>query len=133
MTSNLKFTLKSKQQTLDLILNNKTSENSPVLSLKYEYLRIFSPSELQKANSNKNTSSTSIPQVFHKKNIQLIAIEPLGKHGHRFLFDDGFNDIYSNTELLNLSHNVDENWSRYINNLSTTNSREESICFKNVT
>ena len=133
MASNIRFTLKSKQQTLEIILNNKASESSSVFSFKYEYLRIFSPSELQKTNSNKNTSSTSTPQVFHKKNIQLIAIEPLGKHGHRFIFDDGFNDIYSTNELLELSKNFDNNWAQYVEHLSSTRSREESINFKAIT
>lgn len=133
MTHKNKFTLRVKQQTLEVTLNSNTSDYSSSFSLNYEYLRVFSPSELQKMSSNKSASSDSTPHVFNKKNVQLIAIEPLGKHGHRFIFDDGFNDIYSANELLELSQNFNDNWSRYIEHLSSTQSREESINFKAIT
>jgi len=133
MASPIKFTLKTKQQTLEVLLSDATSQSIPPLLLSYEYLRVFSPKELQKVSSNKTSTAKSTPQVFHKKNVLLIAIEPLGKHGHRLIFDDGFDDIFSTNELFELSQNFNDNWSCYLENLSTNNSREESINFKAIT
>lgn len=128
-----KFTLYSEQATLEVKLNQGSSQTNDLLSLPYEYLRIFSPSELKKVHSNKKPSTPLTPQVFHKKNVQISAIEPVGKHGHRFIFDDGFSDIYSTLELVELSTNYNDYWTQYLNGLTATQSREESINFKAVT
>lgn len=133
MSNHIKFTLKSNKRELEVTFNNVSSAENTTLSLSYEYLRIFSPHERQKALSARNVPSSSIPQVFHKKNIQLSTIEPVGKHGHRLIFNDGFSDIYSNNELLELSNSFNGYWAQYIGSLSNINSREESINFKAVT
>lgn len=133
MTNISKFTLNANQDVLEISLKDSLAEQSNPLSLSYEYLRIFSPSECQKAHSAKQPTPNNIPQVFHKKHIQLSHIEPLGKHGHRFIFNDGFNDIYSTAHLLELAYKFDANWSLYLSGLTSTNSREESINFKAVT
>ena len=133
MTNISKFTLNADQDILEISLKDSSTEQSKPLSLSCEYLRIFSPSECQKSHSAKAPTPNNIPQVFHKKNVQLSHIEPLGKHGHRFIFNDGFNDIYSTTHLLELANKFDENWALYLNGLTSTNSREESINFKAVT
>lgn len=127
------FTLYSKKAILEIKVEQSTPKEKTLLSFTYEYLRIFSPSELQKVNSYKKTTLPPTPQVFHKKNVQISAIEPVGKHGYRFIFDDGFTDIYSTAELLDLSKNVDTNWEQYLKSLTASQSREESINFKAVT
>lgn len=131
MSNISKFVLKANQKALNIVFNDIPPQQNKTLSLSYEYLRIFSPTECHKANSPKSTST--IPNVYHKKNIRLISIEPLGKHGYRMTFDDGFNDIYSDNELLLLSRNFESNWSQYTASLSSTNNREESINFKPIT
>jgi DUF971 family protein len=133
MTNISKFTLNANHDFLEINLKNPSSEQNKPLSFSCEYLRIFAPSECQKAHSGKQATPNKIPQVFHKKNVQLSQIEPLGKHGHRFIFNDGFNDIYSTDHLIKLSETFDANWSLYIKGLSSNNSREESINFKAVT
>jgi len=124
-----KFTLHADQNILEVELINTLPEQSSKLSLPYEYLRVFSPTECQKALVN----NQEVPPVFHKKNVQLSHIEPLGKHGYRFIFNDGFNDIYCVEHLCTLSKSFDTNWPSYLNTLTTANSREESINFKAVT
>jgi len=128
-----KFVLNSKQKSLTFIMKeveDKNPENKKNQSfvLNYEYLRIFSPSECAKVKSNKNP--TPIPAVFHKKNISVVTLEPLGKHGYRIGFNDGFSDIYTDSELLELLKNFNVNWELYLAQLSSTNNREESINFK---
>ena len=118
---------------LNNALNNLTCvfDSNTDIIMSYEYLRVFSPTEIKKIQSNKTQSTT--PQVFHKKNVKLIAIEPLAKHGYRFLFDDNYNDIFSDTDLMTLSQNHLSSWPAYKATLTTTNNREESINFKAVT
>lgn len=123
--------LNTHQQVLDVHFTDTSSQQINVISLTYEYLRIFSPSELNKAKPNKN--SPFIPKVFHKKNITIIAIESVGKHGYRVLFDDSHHDIFSSDDLLTLSQQFEQCWPLYIKSLSSTNSREESINFKSIT
>lgn len=131
MSNLLKFILKAKQKTLEIIFEDISVGTNNVLSLSYEYLRIFAPTEITKAHSAK--PPTRVPQVFHKKNIDIVTIEPLGKHGHRLIFSDGYSDIYSNTHFIELSQNLDNNWTDYMASLTSTNNREETINFKAVT
>lgn len=121
-----KFILNNAQGNLTCCLNNGTE-----YLLTYEYLRVFSPTEIKKTQS-KNSLST-IPQVFHKKNVNVIGIEPLGKHGYRFLFDDAYSDIFCDADLISLSTNHQSLWAEYEASLNSVNSREESINFKAVT
>jgi len=130
-----KFVLNSKQKTLTFTMKevedqNPENKKSQSFVLNYEYLRIFSPSECSKVRSAKY--STAIPAVFHKKNINIVTLEPLGKHGHRIGFNDGFSDIYTDNELLELLNNHKSNWKQYLDQLSSANNREESINFKAV-
>ena len=131
MSAILKFILNAKQKTLGVHLNNNTSSQNHIISLSYEYLRIFSPSELSKIAKTNN--ALSIPEVFHKKDITITFIESVGKHGYRIVFDDGYNDTFSGDELLNLAKQFDQYWPIYINSLSSANSREASINFKSIT
>lgn len=101
------------------------------ISLTFEYLRIFSPTESKKVQSSKSTSTS--PQVFHKKQIKISTIDLLGKHGYRFIFNDGFTDVFSDADLINLYQQYDDSWATYEASLSSINSREENINFKAVT
>lgn len=130
MTTILKFVLNTHQQVLDVHLTGINSKKNIFISLTYEYLRIFSPCELSKVQSNKNTPS--IPEVFHKKNVNIITIESVGKHGYRIVFDDDHHDVFSAEVLFTLSQHFEQHWPLYIKNLSSTNSREASINFKSV-
>ena len=118
---------------LNNTLNNLTciyDDNSEII-MSYEYLRVFSPSEIKKIQSSKTQLTT--PQVFHKKNIKLSVIEPLGKHGYRFIFDDNYSDVFSDIDLMTLYQNHTSSWANYTASLTSTNSREESINFKAIT
>lgn len=131
MSTLFKFVLNTQLYTLDIHFKEDILQKNNIISLTYEYLRIFSPSELNKAKSN--TNSPFIPKVFHKKNVTIVAIESVGKHGYRMVFDDGHYDIFSSDELLTLSQQFEQCWPLYIKSLSSTNSREESINFKPIT
>jgi len=132
MSTILKFILNTPSKALDVHFTSTTSQQNNIISLSFEYLRIFSPSELSKTKAN-NDGSPLIPEVFHKKNVTIIAIESVGKHGYRIIFDDNHQDIFSSEELLHLSVQFEQYWPLYIKSLSTTHSREASINFKSVT
>jgi DUF971 family protein len=121
-----KFILNNSQSTLTCCFNDTTQS-----SLTYEYLRVFSPTEQKKTQSKKSPSTT--PQVFHKKSVKIIAIEPLGKHGYRFVFDDNYSDVFSDNNLADLVKQHEQLWPEYELSLTSVNSREESINFKAIT
>jgi len=120
------FTINTRDGNLSIM----STINKPI-NLSFEYLRVFAPAECKKAQGDKTPHKS--PQVFHKKNIKLSAIEPLGKHGYRFIFDDDFSDIFSDDDLFNLHQQHTQLWPLYEASLSSVNSREESINFKPVT
>jgi len=114
----LQFTLSSKQKKLTLNFNDNHQ-----LSFAFEYLRVFSPAE------TKPKGGSTTPEVFHKKDVQLTHIEPLGKHGHRLVFDDQHSGIYSEEVFKNLYENYQTNWQNYCDNLTSSQNREASINF----
>ncbi len=115
------FTLSSKKKKLTLSFDDNNQ-----FSYYFEYLRVFSPSEVKPKNGS------SVPEVFHKKNIQLMAIEPLGKYGHRLVFDDQHSAIFTDNDFLSLYQNHDTNWQQYCDSLTSIQSREMSINFTEV-
>lgn len=94
------------------------------LNLSFEYLRVFSPAEAQAKN----------PQlVAHKKLVMLAIIESVGKHGYRFIFDDGHHAIYPVDYLLDLAESYEARWNEYLQQIEQSPlSREPSINFKEV-
>jgi len=126
MAKIIELTLNTKQGKLTVGYDSHES-----ISLSYEYLRVFSPVEISAMQSQKPAANT--PQVFHKKNVKIAAIEPLGKHGHRLLFDDGFVDIYADDDFITLHQQYPQQWPIYEASLTSINSREQSINFKAVT
>ena len=117
----VQFTLSRQQKKLTLSFDDNNQ-----YSYAFEYLRVFSPAEAKPKNS------TNIPEVFHKKNVLLQTIEPLGKYGHRLLFDDQHSAIYTDNDFLALYQNHENNWQQYCDNLTSIQSRETSINFTEV-
>lgn len=98
-----------------LTLNSIKSENA---QLSFEYLRVFTPTTGKKQQT----------LVSHKKSIMLKAIENVGKHGYRLVFDDGHNAIYSLDYLELLIKEYDQRWQHYLDELKASgHSREVMI------
>ena len=91
--------------------------------LSFEYLRVFTP----------NTQASSKQQDFiaHKKDVALMAIEHVGKHGYRLIFDDNHSAIYSADYITVLMKESKQRWQQYVTALkSSGQSRETSINIK---
>lgn len=80
-------------------------------NLMYEYLRVFAPTD------GKGKLTLLPPKVYHKKDVKLIAIESVAKHGYRFIFDDGFSDVYSVSYLQELVNEYACHWRIYTESL----------------
>ncbi|TPH17737.1 gamma-butyrobetaine hydroxylase-like domain-containing protein [Litorilituus lipolyticus] len=119
----LRFTLNKQQSTLTtLFIEDDNSELS--ITLPYEYIRVFSPNQ-PKAKGNE------IALITHKKQVNIIRIESVAKHGSRFIFDDGDSTIYGHDFLLDIAKNHDLYWQEYLNKLKESgHSREAMIDFK---
>lgn len=117
------------QITQFIIENNKQSltiqaSDKRRFSLTGEFLRVLAPA----VASNKNPQPVS-----NKKLTKIMAIESVGKHGFRLLFDDGFSDIYSPQYLVNLGVNMDSHWQQYLDALATHKlTREATIAIKSL-
>jgi len=117
----IQFSISSNQKKLTISFDNNLQ-----ISLSFEYLRVFSPTSANPKQGN------TPPEVFHKKNVQLTLIEPLGKYGHRLVFDDKHSAIFSDDILINLSENYEINWQKYCKSLTSSKNRESSINFVEV-
>ncbi len=94
--------------------------------LSFEYLRISTPD-----NTAKKQSNGQVAVISHKKDVQLLNIESVAKHGYRLIFDDGHNAIYSEDILLTLSAEFEVRWTNYLTDLKVSgHSRETMINFK---
>lgn len=98
------FTLNKKQRTLLVEFINEKNRSLPT-EFSFEFLRVFSPTPATKKQA---------PLVCHKKQVQLIAIEPVGKHGFRFVFDDDHREIYNIEHLVTLAKQQDALWQQYL-------------------
>jgi DUF971 family protein len=112
MTSITQFILDADNAQLKITFNHNEAHCYSI-----EYLRVCAP-------------SVTKALVSHKKQVKLVTIEPIGKHGYRFIFDDEFSDIYT-TEYLHLLHQeYDNRWQAYLNDIAKSqHSREASINF----
>lgn len=117
----VQFTLNNQQKQLTLIF-----DNSHQFSFSFEYLRVFTPSQ------TKSKSNSATPEIFHKKDVRLLRIEPLGKHGHRLLFDDQHSAIFTDEIFKKLYNDYEKNWQSYCDNLTSSQNREASINFVEV-
>lgn len=118
------FVLDNSQKQLFVEFNdNKNLANS---QLSFEYLRISSPANIAKKQKNGQVAIVS-----HKKDVALIKIESVAKHGYRLIFDDGYNAIYSDDMIQTLILEFEERWSSYLSELKASgHSREAMIDFK---
>jgi DUF971 family protein len=108
-------------------LEDIEQQNSEVINLKFEYLRVFAPT------TDKDQAAGSAPKVYHKKLVRLLKIESVGKHGYRFIFDDEHSGIYNSDYLKTLGAEYQQRWQNYLKSTgSTVNSREASIEIKEV-
>ena len=95
--------------------------------LSFEYLRVFAPTD------DKGKPTGLLPKVYHKKQVQLLGIESVGKHGFRLMFDDDHSNTYSDEYLHVLVAEYEQRWQHYINSVNTAiNSREATIEIKEV-
>jgi DUF971 family protein len=117
----IQFSISNKQKKLTLNFDNNLQ-----LNFDFEYLRVFSPAAV------KPKQSDTTPEVFHKKNIKLIRIEPLGKYGHRLIFDDTHSAIFTDEIFIHLYENHEINWQKYCYSLTSSQNREPSISFVEV-
>ncbi|MBL4942617.1 MAG: DUF971 domain-containing protein [Colwellia sp.] len=92
---------------------------SKATTLTFEYLRVFTPSI--------NNASKPAPLVTHKKLVRLNAIENIGKHGYRFIFDDQHSAIYSTEYIALLIKEHDQRWQHYLTELQTSGHSREAM------
>jgi DUF971 family protein len=112
-----RFTLNNSQSKLTIAFSQ-----GQIFELSFEYLRVFSPQTIKSKTATIET---------HKKQVQLIAIEAVGKHGYRFIFDDGYSGIYSFSYLETLAKEQEQHWQQYLAQLKTCgHSREAMIDIK---
>jgi DUF971 family protein len=108
-----RFILKQAEQKLSIYL-----VKDQLIELAFEYLRVFSPQSVNKKNPILEA---------HKKNVQLTAIEPVGKHGYRFIFDDEHSAIYSTDYLEVLASEYTERWQHYLTQLKASGHSREAM------
>jgi DUF971 family protein len=82
--------------------------------LPCEYLRVYSPS----AEVRGHGVGQEVLQV-GKRNVTIIALEPVGHYALKLTFDDGHDSgLYSWDYLYELGANYDANWQDYLNRLA---------------
>jgi DUF971 family protein len=110
-----------KQFTINNKDNSLTIEfvKGKAACLAFEYLRVFTP--------NNNNSAKQSPLVTHKKLVVLQAIENIGKHGYRLVFDDQHSTIYSEEYLVLLIKEYEQRWQHYLAELQASGHSREAM------
>jgi len=93
--------------------------NGEAACLSFEYLRVFTP-EL-------NNSAKQQTLITHKKSVTLSAIENVGKHGYRFIFDDQHSAIYTPEYLTLLIKEHKQRWQHYLVELKASGHSREAM------
>lgn len=106
------FTINNAENNLTI-----TFANSEVAQLSFEYLRVFTP-----PLGNKQQAL-----VGHKKSTKLSAIENVGSHGYRLIFDDQHSAIYATDYLKQLINEYDQRWQYYLSELKTSGHSRDAI------
>ena len=127
-----KFSLDNNLRVLAIefsVSSNKNEANAAKLKnaqLSFEYLRISTP------DSSGDKSKSGQPQpIAHKKDVALINIESVAKHGYRFIFNDNHKAVYSEAYIQTLVEEYDSRWQAYLSSLKISgHSREAMINFK---
>ena len=127
MSNIQQFTCNSAAASLAILFDNNAKVNTQAIELSYEYLRVFAPTD------DKGQPTGLTPKVYHKKQVQLLNIESVGKHGYRFIFDDQHSNIYSVDYLHVLAVEYPQRWQHYLQSTKNAiNSREATIEIKEV-
>ncbi len=105
-----------------LVVEFSAPKQSSNAQLSYEYLRISSPAIANKKQKNGQKLIES-----HKKNVSLIKIECVAKHGFRFIFDDGHDDIYSEAYIQTLIQEYQIRWQSYLTALKASGHTREAM------
>jgi len=108
-----RFTLNQSQKHLTIAFSRKK-----VFELSFEYLRVFSPQTMENKTSAIET---------HKKQVLLVVIEAVGKHGYRFIFDDNHSAIYSFSYLEVLAVEQKQRWQQYLDQLKASGQSREAM------
>lgn len=110
------------QTARELILSYSDGEQ---FVLPCEYLRVFSPS----AEVRGHGPGQEVLQV-GKRNVNILAIEPVGHYAVRLVFSDGHDSgIYSWDYLYELGRQQAHNWQDYLARLHAAGaSREARLC-----
>lgn len=100
----------------------------PTLNFSMEFLRVIDPSAVAQNPSNK-----AAPVVSNKKQVLLIAVESIGKHGYRLVFDDGFQKLVDESTFLLLNQNEASLWQDYLEAIKESGfTREATIEIKSL-
>ena len=113
------FTLNNPMAELLIKFSANKLSSTKEVSLSYEFIRVLSP----QASGGKQGKTT----VSHKKQVRLLSIESVGKHGYRFIFDDQHSAIYSESYLNGLCQNNNELWQQYLNELKASGHSREAM------
>ncbi len=108
-----KFVINKTKNKLSLQYDNNN------IDLSFEYLRISTP------NGDNNKGKTVLPT--HKKNVQLLAIEIVGKHGYRLRFDDEHSAIYTENYFTKLIAEYQLRWDKYLIELKESGHSREAM------
>ena len=111
------FIINKKEKNLSLI-RGQVETKVDVSLLSFEYLRISTPED-------NNGQIKAI--ISHKKQVQLLAIESVAKHGYRFLFDDQHSAIYSDYYLQTLIAEQTDRWQAYLDKLKSSGHSRDTI------
>ena len=87
--------------------------------LSFEYLRVFPP------NLEGPTQQKQL--ITNKKLVSITAIESVGKHGYRFIFDDQFSAIYPADYLMVLIKEQKQRWQHYLEEMKASGHSREAI------
>ena len=100
----------------------EVSFDNDVFMLPCEYLRVHSPSAEVKGHG----PGQEVLQL-NKENVNIVAIEPIGKYAVRLIFDDSHNSgLYSWDVLYDLGSNMKSHWKNYIARLEDAGYIRES-------
>ncbi len=100
----------------------EVSFDNDVFMLPCEYLRVHSPSAEVKGHG----PGQEVLQL-NKENVNIVAIEPIGKYAVRLIFDDSHNSgLYSWDVLYDLGSNMKNHWKKYLTRLEDAGYKRES-------
>jgi len=108
------FTINNNERnlTIDLV-------KGKAACLSFEYLRVFTPTV--------SNPPKQLPLVTHKKVVMLVAIEYVGKHGYRLVFDDQHSAIYSTEYLALITKEYEQRWQHYLTEIQTSGHSREAM------